>query len=586
MEALTQSPRIRSRSSVARTSGVIYSSPLTFGDALTRLAAGQRLAVSVETICPALGQGSVRLLGISNEKLPEPILFDLTRIGEEDLEEIHRLLHGPQVKVAYDWYEVGQRLLASNLSVGGQLFDIRLAAQLLKAGAENYKPELPALAGALLGTDPARLERVYSWSGPLVLDQFRRARQRVAALLSLRERLVELLREHDLVEVAKLEFDCLPAMIQMGYFGIRLDGPRLEGIQQQLLQRAKECREKLLPWLPREVNVDSPKQVKEAFAKQGIIVQSVNREALLALRGHRELVEILLGYREAGTQEKTIVRKCLAAINPETLRVYPTWNQLGAATGRLSCSDPPLQGTPKKVEFRSCFLPEEGYLFVIGDLSQIELRVAAVISGDVRMIRAFREGRDLHRLTASLVTGKPLIEVTDEERQAAKALNFGLLFGMGEAGLQTYARTKYRVELTLAQARKFRERFFQAYPGLASWVEEQVANQTRETRTLSGRRRRWSRDQVPATELINAPIQGTAADILKKALGALPEVLSDYAAQIVACIHDEIIVEVEAEKAQEVAAILKKTMEQAGGWFLGKVPTVAEVRVASSWGEK
>jgi DNA polymerase-1 len=238
---------------------------------------------------------------------------------------------------------------------------------------------------------------------------------------------------------------------------------------------------------------------------------------------------------------------------------------------------------PRTAAFRRCFIAPPGSRLVIADYSQIELRVMAELSGDPRMLAAYQAGEDLHTLTAALLLDKAIAQVTSAERQAAKAVNFGLIYAMGAEGLHAYAQHSYGVTLTLEEARSFRERFFEAYTGVAEWQQQiRETMPLTESRTVSGRRRQWSEPPGIAA-LYNTPVQGGAADIIKRALGLLPEALQGTGAVLVGTVHDEILVEAPEARAPEVASILKTTMEQAGQTYLSRVPVVADVRIASSW---
>jgi DNA polymerase-1 len=226
-----------------------------------------------------------------------------------------------------------------------------------------------------------------------------------------------------------------------------------------------------------------------------------------------------------------------------------------------------------------------GNKLIIADYSQIELRVAAEISEDKRMITAYLNDEDLHQLTASLVSGKSMNEVTKEERQSAKAINFGLIYAMGAEGLQKYAQNAYGVNMTLNEAKTFRERFFASYLGIGKWHQLVAMSGTKESRTIGGRRRIWE-DSPPLTELLNTPVQGTSADITKLALVHLHERIAGLGGKIIGTVHDEIILEAPDDQANELAVILRKTMIQAGMVHLKKVPVDVEVKVSDNWGEK
>ena len=202
------------------------------------------------------------------------------------------------------------------------------------------------------------------------------------------------------------------------------------------------------------------------------------------------------------------------------------------------------------------------------------------------MIGAYQNGEDLHCLTASLLSKTPITKVTEQHRQAAKAVNFGLLFAMGAKTLRDYARNKYQVEISVDQAQRLKDKFFDSYHGFASYFKQVEASETNKLKTLSGRVRHYKRGFAPLPEALNTPIQGTAADIIKRALADLPTKLSDTKAQIVACIHDEIIIEVDKEQAEIAKRILEQVMISAGEYYLTDVPVVVEATIAESWAGK
>ena len=293
-------------------------------------------------------------------------------------------------------------------------------------------------------------------------------------------------------------------------------------------------------------------------------------------------------YKKLSTLVSVFFEPLPRATSVKTGRIHTNYWQLGAATGRFSCSGPNFQQVPRDAGVRACFVAEDGNKLVIADYSQIELRIAAEISEDQRMTEAYRNDADLHRLTASLVQGMSLDEVTTAQRQAAKAINFGLIFGMGPRGLKYSAKHSYDVEMTLAEAKTFRNRFFEVYSGIRAWhrKSEQELKYTNKQRTLCGRRFIWKDIPPSFTVFINRQVQGTAADIAKIALGELPSALKKSEAKIIAMIHDEIIIEVPEANAVEAAQRLQQTMEAAGREVLKQVPVVAEARIADSWAEK
>jgi DNA polymerase-1 len=264
-------------------------------------------------------------------------------------------------------------------------------------------------------------------------------------------------------------------------------------------------------------------------------------------------------------------------------RVYPEFKQIGAVTGRMSSSNPNVQNIPR--DMRTLFRSGEGKVFVIADFSQIELRIAAEYVGDPNMIRAFREGKDMHRYTASLVLEKPEEEVTKEERQLAKAMNFGLIYGISARGLSEYARSSYGVDLDLDSADTFRRKFFKFFHHFKDW-HDRVKKELREKEevrglTLLGRPYR----AFTFTDAVNYPIQGTGADLLKLAVLMFGVDLKrkGLEARIVNLVHDEIVVECDVEVSQEVRRTLEEAMVRAGHIVLKQVPVEAESEVNERW---
>jgi DNA polymerase I-like protein with 3'-5' exonuclease and polymerase domains len=267
-------------------------------------------------------------------------------------------------------------------------------------------------------------------------------------------------------------------------------------------------------------------------------------------------------------------------------RIRADWHQIGAGTGRMSCSKPAIQNLPPEVK-RYVRAPE-GRLLIKADYSQIELRIAAKISGDQGMLEAYQKGEDLH-----LRTAKSLAQagVGKEDRKLAKAVNFGLLYGQGAKGLKDYARKEYEIDITLEEAALYKRRFFEIYPGLAAWHERERLRMKRgetETRTLTGRRRV---SVHRFTEWVNAPVQGTGADGLKLSLALLWRRREECPGAVpVAAVHDEILVECGEDEAEKVIAWLEKAMIDGMDAAINgpdiegpRVPVEVETQVAKSW---
>ena len=325
-------------------------------------------------------------------------------------------------------------------------------------------------------------------------------------------------------------------------------------------------------------------ELLKLLKKNGISVSSTSRYSLAPYHNN-PLVKALSDYRKYSKLLSGFLHPLPAQIHPVTGRLHPKYGQIGAYSGRMCCWGPNIQQIPRETRFRSCFRAPEGRILVLADYSQIELRVAAQISGDVRMKSAYSKGEDLHRLTASLISDTAPEKVSASQRQAAKAVNFGLIFGMGAAGLQQYAAQSYGVDMTLDEAVKFRDSFFRAYAGIGWWHHDLKAGHFTEGRTLTGRKFLFS-PRSGVSELANTPVQGTAADILKKALGLLYHEIKEKDWKLVGIVHDEILLEVPREDGEEAALCLKTVMERAGADILPSVPCVADAKTADSWAAK
>lgn len=337
------------------------------------------------------------------------------------------------------------------------------------------------------------------------------------------------------------------------------------------------------------VDLESPKQLLAALQEMGIPIKNTRKETLIPLQEQYPVLSKLLEYRRATKALSTYAEGYETLINPHTHRLHPHLNQCGAVTGRFSCDKPNLQNVPRDQRIKGCFEPAPGHVLVKADYSQIELRIAAKVSGEPRMIEAYQNGQDLHTLTASFLLHKPIAQVTSDERRLAKAVNFGLIYGMQSYGFQTYVRTNYGVSLSLPEADRYREQFFKTYPGLLDWHDRVKQEHADTCRTLGGRLRHWE-GEAPFTEIINAPVQGTSADITKLAIAtfreardSLPQTLD---AKLLMQVHDEIVLEVPIAQADRAGQLLVRSMLEAGQYFLPDIQIEVEAVICEDWSGK
>jgi DNA polymerase-1 len=308
---------------------------------------------------------------------------------------------------------------------------------------------------------------------------------------------------------------------------------------------------------------------------------------LQPLAAQYPVVATLLEYRTVQKALTSYGQNMIELINPATGRLHADFRQIGAPTGRFSCTNPNIQQVPHAVEYRRCFSGHPvGRKLVIADYSQIELRILAEFSGDQGFIDAFNSGSDLHRVTAAQVFNAPLDQVTKEQRDFAKRLNFGVVYGIGAQ------RFSMLTGLTVPEAENVLRKYFATYRQLDNYLRDAAnrAVRERQARTASGRLVRFrfdeqDRQQISMTQRNgkNTPIQGTSADILKRALRLLEDDLRDTSAKIVNIIHDEVVVEVDSHEAEEIARKVERAMCAAGREYLRTVPVKVETEIADEW---
>ena len=311
------------------------------------------------------------------------------------------------------------------------------------------------------------------------------------------------------------------------------------------------------------------------------------------LRGQNRAVDWILEYRELSKLKSTYLDALPEQVNPLTGRVHTSYNQTGSVTGRLASSDPNLQNIPTRTELghrvRQGFIADPGKVLLSVDYSQIELRIVADMAKDEAMLDAFRAGQDIHATTAAAIYGVPLQAVAKEQRRHAKAINFGLIYGMSAFGL---SRT---TDLTLAESEEFVKTYFKQFPGVKSYLDNmrrRAADQGY-VETLLGRRRYFPGLKTQTNpnirnreerEAINAPIQGTAADIMKLAMLNLPPALKQAGlhGRLELQVHDELVLECPQDELRETARVVQKVMESA---YSLSIPLLTEARWGVNWGE-
>jgi DNA polymerase-1 len=402
----------------------------------------------------------------------------------------------------------------------------------------------------------------------------------------------------------EIEMPLIAVLARMEQTGIALNSEFFKHMSVDLSQRLVDMERKVIEAVGYSFNLNSTQQLSKVLFDTLKLEPpdrtrtttsghfSTSADVLQDLSGKHPVVDWILEYRELAKLKSTYVEALPASINPRTGRVHTSFSQTGSVTGRLASSDPNLQNIPTRTELgrrvRQGFIADPGNVLLSVDYSQIELRIVACMSNDEAMLAAFKAGQDIHAATAAAIYNVPLPQVTKDQRRHAKAINFGLIYGMSSFGL---SRT---TDLTLAEAENFVKAYFKQFPAVKSYLDgiRRLAASQGYVETLLGRRRYFPnlRGQTNQNirnreerEAINAPIQGTAADIMKLAMIALPPALerAGSAARLILQVHDELVLEVPRQALADTARIVQRTMENA---YTLAVPLLTEARWGENWG--
>ncbi|MDM7923239.1 MAG: DNA polymerase [Pyrinomonadaceae bacterium] len=587
----------------------VYSQLITDASSLaaacTELSGEEVLGFDTETTELDPHRGDLRLVQFSSGK--GAVIVDLKPFKERggladnpELEPLRRLISDPKVtKVAHNskfdakWvrYHFGCEL--------NGIFDTYLASVLIAAGDSDRRHSLADVAQFFVGIELDKSEQVSDWSAAeLSQSQIEYAARDAAVMKPLRDQMAERLALDDLEAVAQLEFDCVMPIAEMELTGIYLDPVRwreqLETARAAQVKAADQLQDMLSAGVAQatlfgraEINLDSQQQVSDALRNLGVPMPDSTRAWLLQpLADEYPVVQKLLEYRAAQKSLTSFGENILEFIEPTTGRIHADFRQIGAPTGRFSCSNPNLQQIPHEKEYRRCFRAPDGKKLVIADYSQIELRILAARSGDQNFIDAFMSGADFHATTAAQIFKVKPEDVTADQRSFAKRLNFGIVYGVGAQ------RFAMMTGLSQTEAESTMRQYFATFRQLDSYLRDSAREviASRTARTGSGRLLRLRFDENDRQAIgaakrygVNMPIQGTSADILKRALRHLHDALQGTSGKLVNIVHDEIIVECDAAEAEHAAQILERSMVAAGEEYIAGVPVVVDAKIADEW---
>lgn len=516
----------------------------------------------------------------------EGICFPDTLLEDAQVKKnLKDVLLSAKSRVSHDAKDQRKKLASKGIVIDEWQFDTMLAAYLLLAGDRAY--DLPSLAVRY------KIE-------PAVIQTATEAGNVLHALVPCLRK--ELEKERLQTILATYELPLIPVLARMEEHGILVDVPYLRSLATELQHDKKTLEEKMEKSVGKSFNPASPAQLSEVLfevlklptkgvkkGKSGGYSTAANE--LEKLRGLHPLIELIENHRELAKMLSTYV-ETLPDLADAQSRIHTTYNQAIAATGRLSSTDPNLQNIPIRTELgrriRRAFTASPGYTLLSCDYSQIELRLVAAIAHDEKMLEAFREGKDIHTATASSIWNIPLSEVTKEQRSIAKAINFGIIFGQGPQGLSQVAGISY------AEAKQFIATYFEVYKGVQEYMTQTkaLAHAQGYVETLSGRRRylpdlasHMHQLRAQAERMaINMPIQGTDADLMKRAMIEAHRILPLLSprARLLLQVHDELVLEVPDEEVETLARTLKELMESVEKFG---VPLLVEAKAGKNWAE-
>ena len=561
------------------------------------------MAANLVGISFALENGEAAYLPLQLDYLDAPKTLEKTTA----LALLKPVLENPAIQKVGQNFKYDLTIFARNgIDVQGVAFDTMLESYVLNSTGRHNMDDL---AKRYLGHQTISFEEIAGkGKNQLTFNQIpleqaaEYAAEDADVTMKLQQVLWEKLSKEPTLEklFKEMELPLLGVLSRMERRGVLIDSDALFLQSNEIANRLSELEEQAYVLAGQPFNLASTKQLQEIlFDKLGLpVIQktpkgapSTNEEVLEELAFSHELPKVLVEHRGLSKLKSTYTDKLPQMVNPQTGRVHTSYHQAVTATGRLSSSDPNLQNIPIRNEegrrIRQAFIAREGFTVVAADYSQIELRIMAHLSQDQGLINAFTQGKDIHRSTAAEIFGVALDEVTSEQRRNAKAINFGLIYGMSAFGLSR------QLGIGRADAQSYMDLYFKRYPGVQTFMHDirEKAKAQGYVETLFGRRlylpdinssngmRRKAAERVA----INAPMQGTAADIIKRAMIQLDQKLqNDPDIAMIMQVHDELVFEVRSEKVAFYSELIKTQMESAADLV---VPLIVEVGQGTNWDE-
>ena len=548
----------------------------------------------------------IKGISIYNKEKSEVYYIELT----DDLNSIKEILEDKEIKkIGIDLGREYILLKQENINLEGIYYDIAIAAYILNP--TNNKLKIKDLIERYLEIDLTEYENEENKQEQINLFEENSNQDNVDENLikevslyayvigKIKEITEQKLKEIDCLDLFyKIDMPTVEVLSNMQWNGMYVDKEELEDFGKELTEKLETITKIIYEMAGEEFNINSTKQLGEIlFEKMKLPVikktkngYSTDVDVLEKLKKEDPIIEQILEYRQLMKLNSTYVEGLKPYINPKTKRIHSFFHQTITATGRISSTEPNLQNIPTRFELgkrvRKVFKPENGYVYVDADYSQIELRVLASISGDKHMIEAFKEGKDIHKQAASKVFKTPIDEVTKEQRSNAKAVNFGIVYGISDFGLAE------QLGIGRKQAKAYIDEYLTQYSGIKKFMDniKEEAKENGYVETIFHRRRyipelksnNYMVRQFGARAAMNTPIQGTAADIMKIAMIKVFNEIKkrNLKSKIVLQVHDEMMIEAPIEEKEEIKKIIADCMQAAAEL---KVPLIAEISEANNW---
>ncbi|MCX6779663.1 MAG: DNA polymerase I [Candidatus Magasanikbacteria bacterium] len=525
------------------------------------------------------------MVGLDGYYIKSNLVKDFVKIFNETKVEL----------VGHNLKQLAKVLFLQKQEIKNSLFDVMVASYLLNPGTRAH--DVSSVVLKFLGKElpsGSGQESLFGVDTKAVTNELYLITQTVADLKE------ELVKTDNLGLLQNLEMPLMLVLAEVELNGVALDLELLKKLSDQVNNEIKRVSKKIFDLAGMEFNISSPTQLREVLfekleipvdgIKKGKTGLSTDSQQLEKMRDLHPIINEIEIYREITKLQNTYIDVLPTLVNKKTGRIHTNYNQVVAATGRLSSVDPNLQNIPIRTELgreiRKAFVAAEGNVLLSADYSQIELRIVASLAKDEKMMEIFEKDLDIHKATAAAINGVKLEEVTKEMRRAAKEVNFGVLYGMGTYGLS------WRAEIPHWQAKEFIQKYFEQFSGVKKYLDQTIVFTKKEgyCETLFGRRRyipelnsqNFQLRSAAERMAINHPIQGTAADLIKMAMIAVQPQLKDLDAKMILQVHDELVFEIKKGQEEKVGKIVKEAME---GVVKLSVPVRVDLNFGKSWGE-